>query len=76
MRQLITLAGQHAAAFKEATAALDAERRSLLENAIRAQLGQSAGGNGAASGGAAGGAAAQANAKQAASSIALKSFGS
>ncbi|KAJ9479387.1 AP-1 accessory protein LAA1 [Pseudozyma hubeiensis] len=70
VRQLITLAGQHAAAFKEATASLDAERRALLESAIRAQLGQSAGGNAA---GAAGGAAAG---KQPASSIALKSFGS
>ncbi|SJX63142.1 related to LAA1-AP-1 accessory protein involved in TGN-endosome transport [Sporisorium reilianum f. sp. reilianum] len=70
VRQLITLAGQHAAAFKEATAALDAERRAVLENAIRAQLGQAA----AVSGGA--GPAVGAAVKQPASSIALKSFGS
>ena len=75
VRQLITLAGQHAAAFKEATAALDAERRALLENAIRAQLGSAAAGP-ATAGGAGGAAGAQAGAKQAASSIALKSFGS
>ena len=42
VRQLITLAAQNAAAFKEATAALDGERKAVLENAIRAQLGQSA----------------------------------
>lgn len=74
VRQLITLAGQHAAAFKEATAALDVERKTLLENAIRAQLGQSGAGAGAAS--AAGGTGGQAVAKGANSSIALKSFGS
>ncbi|SPO23732.1 related to LAA1 - AP-1 accessory protein involved in TGN-endosome transport [Ustilago trichophora] len=72
VRQLIALAGQHAAAFKEATAALDGERKALLENAIRAQLGQGAAAS-AAVGAAAGG---QSGTKQAASSIALKSFGS
>ncbi|PWY99439.1 ARM repeat-containing protein [Testicularia cyperi] len=68
VRQLITIAGQHQAAFKEATAALDPARRSLLENAIRAQLGQAqqaAGSNSAAT----------AAAKKEPSSIALKSFG-
>ncbi|KAJ1026819.1 hypothetical protein NDA16_002116 [Ustilago loliicola] len=74
VRQLITLAGQHAAAFKEATASLDVERKALLENAIRTQLGQASAGSGSA--GAAGSTGGQAAAKQANSSIALKSFGS
>lgn len=66
VRQLITLAGQHAAAFKEATASLDAERKALLENAIRAQL----------EAGSRGGAIAVATNKQSTpSSIVLKSFG-
>ncbi|SAM82403.1 related to LAA1-AP-1 accessory protein involved in TGN-endosome transport [Ustilago bromivora] len=75
VRQLITLAGQHAAAFKEATAALDVESKALLENAIRAQLGQAAGADSAvASAGRVAGE--QTAAKQEKSSIALKSFGS
>ncbi len=70
VRQLITLAGQHAGAFKEATAALDGERKALLENAIRAQLQAASGAAGPA------GAGTGTAGKQAASSIALKSFGS
>ncbi|GAC76103.1 uncharacterized conserved protein [Moesziomyces antarcticus T-34] len=65
-RQLITLAAQHAAAFKEATAALAPERRTALETAVRAQL--SAGTQPSASATAAG-------KKDQQASIALKSFG-
>ncbi|KAN0065708.1 hypothetical protein ACQY0O_000838 [Thecaphora frezii] len=67
IQQLMTIAAQHQAHFKEAMAALDAERRSLLESSIRAHL---------AGGRPTGGVASSVQRSGAAASIALKSFGS